>query len=385
MIIVLAQLLGTSLWFTANGVAAQLTRDWGIGAAELGHLTNAVQLGFISGSLLVALTGIADRFAAARIFFFAALVGALSNAAFAFVTDSMTAALCWRFVTGMALAGIYPLGMKLVVGWAPERRGEVLGWLVGTLVLGTALPHLLQAMNLQAEWPGVVLLASLLALLAGVLVVAVGDGPNAAHAGTRIRWSGVLRSFRDARFRAAAFGYFGHMWELYALWTLAPLMIATLFTGDGMYYGSTVSLAAFAFIATGAIGCVLGGVASRRYGNAPVAFAALLVSGLLCLVFPLLANILSPALLGLLLLLWGVSVVADSPQFSALIATHAPPEFVGSALAVVNGVGFLITVLSISLLTSAWPATGIASLWWLAPGPLLGLLLMSPALLSPRG
>lgn len=383
-VIVLAELFGTSLWFTANGAAAQLALAWNIGAAQLGHLTSAVQLGFITGSLLVAVSGLADRFAASRIFFVSAIVGALANAAFALTSDSMTSALCWRFITGIALAGIYPLGMKLVVGWAPGRRGEVLGWLVGMLVLGTALPHLLQALNLQPDWQPVVLLASLLAATGGLLVLAVGDGPHAVSTGSRIEWGGVLRAFRDARFRAAALGYFGHMWELYALWTIAPLLIAALFTNEGIAYGNTISLAAFFFIAAGAAGCVAGGMISRRAGNAKVAFIALLVSGSLCLVFPLMADTLPPVLLAAVLLLWGVTVVADSPQFSALVAAHAPAEFVGSALAVVNGIGFLITVVSISLLTSVWPVVGISSLWLLAPGPVLGLLLMTPALLLRR-
>lgn len=373
-LIVLAEFLGTSLWFTANGVAGDLAHEWGLGVTSLGWLTAAVQGGFISGTLLFALTGLADRFSASRIFFASALLGAAANAAFAYLSPDTFVAGIWRFLTGVALAGIYPLGMKLIVSWSPQRRGEALGWLVGMLCLGTAAPHLLRGVNLQTsgqgDWRMVVLAASVLAVLAGLIVRAVGDGPAHLAAG-RFNWGGVLRAFNQPAFRAAAFGYFGHMWELYALWTIAPLLVASQ-TGIS---GPPLSLTAFGFIAAGALGCIGGGRLSRRFGSIRVAFGLLTVSGAFCLFYPA-VELQSSSIILLCLFVWAVAVAGDSPQFSALVSAAAPQDAVGSALAVVNGAGFLISILSLMLLTAAWQQFGVQSLWLLAPGPLFGLIAM---------
>src|SRR5690606_7570660 len=221
---------GTSLWFSINAVADALTREWGISVAELGHLTSAVQIGFIAGTLVIALSGIADRFSASRIFAATALLGALANAALVWMAEGFASALAFRLVTGVALAGIYPLGMKLVVSWAPERAGNVLGWLVGMLVVGSGVPHLVRGLALTPDWQGVIYASSLLAVLGALMVGWLGDGPHHGSA-RRLHWGGVLQSFRLSRFRAAAFGYFGHMWELYAYYALAPLLVAPYLAG----------------------------------------------------------------------------------------------------------------------------------------------------------
>jgi MFS family permease len=214
-IIVLAQFMGTSLWFSVNGVADDLARAWALGPADLGTLTSAVQAGFIAGTLLIALSGFADRHAASRIFAASAVLGAAANAAFTLLDGSLGPALALRFVTGLALAGVYPLGMKLVVGWAPERAGQVLGWLVGMLTLGTALPHLVRVLGGGWPWPAVVLCSSLLAVVAAGMILLTGDGPHLPrHQATRV--GHVLSALRVPAYRAAALGYFGHMWELYA-------------------------------------------------------------------------------------------------------------------------------------------------------------------------
>lgn len=381
--IALAELFGTSLWFTANGVADALAVRWGAGAVAVGHLTSAVQLGFITGTLLLALSGLADRYPAARIFFIASLLGAGCNLGFALPGNTFELALVWRFCTGVALAGIYPLGMKLVVSWAPANAGRALGWLVGMLVLGTSLPHLLQALPLNSSgfdtsWRATVGTASLLAVAGGVLVLGVGSGPNASGRG-RFNWGGVLRAFGKPEFRAAAGGYFGHMWEIYTLWAVAPFLLAQSLPATTST--ATISFAAFVFIATGAVGCVLGGILSERFGSARVAFSALLVSGFMCALYPLL--IMSSIQLPLPMLIvawlfWSAAAAGDSPQFSALIAKHAPADTVGSALAIVNGAGFFITVVSISLLMSLWQQHVVAAIWLLVPGPLIGLLLLRP-------
>ena len=371
-VIVVAQLFGTSLWFSANAAGADLMAAWGLQAADLGRLTNAVQLGFILGTLGFSLTGLADRFAASRIFAVCAVLGAAANAAFALLAGGMDSALALRFAVGLALAGVYPLGMKLVVSWVPTQAGPALAWLVGMLTLGTALPHGVRFLDPGWGWQATVLVSSGLALLAAALIARLGDGPHLQRkAGTPpLRLGRVLMAFADPRFRASACGYFGHQWELYAFWTLVPLLV-------GQVAGGKVSGPAFAVIAIGAIGCVAGGFASRRFGSARVAALALATSAACCAVYPLLAGS-AEWLLGALMLVWGASVVADSPHFSAMSAKACPPEIVGSALAFQNSIGFAITMLSIQLGT-AWIGNWGASIaWLLLPGPLLGLLGLYP-------
>jgi MFS family permease len=380
-LIILAELLGTAPWFSANGVADRLALEWGIGAGELGSLTSAVQGGFIAGTLLIALSGIADRLSASRLFFHAALLAAFANIAFALFNNPFELALFWRALTGFALAGVYPIGMKLVVSWAPDRRGEALGWLTGMLALGTALPHLMRTLGAALDWQLVVMMASLLAAAAGFIVRIVGDGPHLAPP-ARLQWGAVLKAFRQSRFCAAVFGYFGHMWEVYAVWTLGPLLIAVALKDNGvgdsnLAYGTVTALASFAFIGIGALGCIAGGYLSNRLGSARVAFMALAVSGSLCLLYPWLSE-LPLLLLGVVLAIWGITVVMDSPQFSALAAANAPPDAVGASLAIMNGIGFFITVIAISLTTQLWAAQSINVVWWLLPGPLLGLVALWP-------
>lgn len=366
--IVFAELLGISLWFSVNAVASGLAAEWGFTLNDLAHLTSAVQLGFIVGTLAFALSGLADRFSASRIFAICALAGALANAGFVFSGGNISIGLGLRFAVGFCLAGIYPLGMKLVVSWAPEDAGKVLGWLVGMLTLGTGLPHLLRSLSFSPDWRFVLHAASLLSVCAAFLVWRLGDGPH--HGRTQaMRWGGVLASFGDARFRAAAFGYFGHMWELYAFWTLVPLLVL-LATG-----GENVALFSFAVFLAGAIGCIGGGLLSRRWGSARVAMTALAGSATLCLVYPSMQSTGSLLALGLLML-WGLFVVADSPQFSALAAKACIPERVGSSLALMNSIGFSISIASIELSATYWEQLHSHIAWLLLPGPVLGWIAM---------
>ncbi|MFO8046190.1 MAG: MFS transporter [Halomonas sp.] len=376
VLIVLAQLCGTSLWFSVNGVGLSLSRDLGFTEADLGRLTLTVQAGFIAGTLFIATTGLADRFRASHIFAASCLAGALANAGFVLVADQMPLAMTLRLLTGLCLAGIYPLGMKLVIGWVPRHTGAALAWLVGMLTLGTALPHLLRGSTLGLPWEWPLLGASLLALLGGALILALGDGPHLPPYNGRTRLLDGLAALRDRRFRAVAGGYFGHCWELYALWTLAPFLVAREVARLGAQE-AWIPWLSFSVIALGLAGCVGGGSLSRRRGSLWVARRALAASGLICLAYPLMTW-LPPGLLLGLLAVWGLTVIADSPQFSALAAASAPLDRVGSTLAVMNAVGFALTIPAISLTTALWELQGAWVLWWLLPGPILGLWVLRP-------
>nr|WP_218149426.1 MFS transporter [Marinospirillum celere] len=371
LVIVLAQLFGTSLWFSINGVALNLAADIGLTEAGLGYLTLAVQLGFITGALVIAMSSLADRFAASRVFALAALLGALVNGLFILAADFFTLALLLRFLTGLCLAGIYPLGMKLVISWTPEYAGRALGWLVGMLTLGTALPHLLRAVTPVLDWSLPMILASLLALIGGWLVWQLGEGRQLPQANKGILPLQGLAAWRDLSFRRITAGYFGHCWELYAFWTLVPFLVAREMNRLGAA-DSWISWLSFLIMAAGVFGCIWGGRLSRHFGSLQVARLLLLVSGFLCLVYPFIAAV-SPYLMLALLALWGFAVIADSPQFSALASANAPREHLGSALAMMNAVGFALTLPSIALVTSLWPLLDVWVSLILLPGPLLGL------------
>jgi hypothetical protein len=337
----------------------------------VGTLTSAVQAGFICGTLAVALSALADRVRASRIFFVSGLLGALANALFAFGGFGFGPSLVLRFLDGVALAGIYPLGMKLVVGWTRGGTAGTLALLVGMLVLGTALPHGLRAWAPMLHWHSTVAAASLLSVIGAVLVLFTGDGPHATlgTAGARPSWGSVLQPFRVPAFRAAAFGYFGHMWELYAFWILVPYLAAPLVRG------APDAAASFGVIAAGFAGSLAAGRLARRFGSARVAAAALAVSGTMCVLYPFTDTWPACARLALLVF-WGTAVVADSAQFSSLSSQACPAHLIGSALAAQNAIGFAISILSISLVTQLFGEMGEAAVVWLAAGPALGLLAM---------
>lgn len=375
-VIIFSQFTGTSLWFAGNAIILDLQKDWGLAQQSLGHVTSAVQLGFICGTLLFALLMIADRFSPRLVFFYCSLAGALANIALLFVPQQLTWLLMLRFATGFFLAGIYPVGMKIAAGWYAQGLGRALGYLVGALVLGTAFPHLVRSSGSDLPWEQVMLVVSTLAILGGfVMLMLVADGPHLPK-GSVFHLDALKVIFRSRRFRASAFGYFGHMWELYTLWAFIPLLLLTYSSNNAITLN--VPLWSFLVIASGFIGSAVGGIASTKLGSARVAAVQLAISGACCLLSPVLFNS-SPAVFLAFLLLWGITVVGDSPQFSALNAKYAPREFVGSALTIVNSIGFLITIFSIQL--AGWLLTLISPQYiflLLVPGPIIGLWMLRP-------
>lgn len=371
-IIAFAQLLGTSLWFSANSAALDLMRVWGLSIADIGWLTNAVQAGFILGTFLIALTGLADRYQASSIFVCAAILGAFFNLCFAWLAQGWTEAMFYRFFVGISLAGIYPIGMKLVIQWAPAKAGQALAYLVAMLTLGTALPYALNGLFTGLDWQWVMSVSSGFALIAAGMILKLGDRPQAKKIPGLPQQAGAFQVFKIAKFRAAALGYFGHMWELYAFWTILPLFIVK--SGIAHQFGiHQVALLSFAIIACGAIGCLLGGWIAKRQGSAVAALGALWLSGICCLVFALGWRDLPTWALWIVLVVWAIAVIADSPQFSALSAQACPAEKLGAALAIQNAIGFAITIVSISIITAAFDVIGLDVAWILLIGPVLGL------------
>jgi DHA1 family inner membrane transport protein len=372
-VLVLAQFAGTSLWFAVNAVMPDLQRAFGWPATAVGTLTSALQAGFIAGTLVFALLAIADRFAPRRVFLVCALAGAgCTVGAWAMVSD-FSALLAWRFATGFFLAGIYPVGMKIAAQWYTRGLGPALGVLIGALVLGSASAHALRAIGDTLPWPTLMIGVAALAAAGGVSLYALlPDPPGAVARVTTLQWRALATIVTDARVRSSVFGYFGHMWELYTLWVLAPLILATRLEG------SALSWTAFLVLGAGMLGCVGGGWLAPRFGSARVAGVQLAVSGLCCLLAPWLIGAPDALFYGWLLV-WGITVSGDSPQFSTLTARNAPPQAVGSVLTLTNSIGFAISIASILLFVEL---TRVVPLGWLltglALGPALGLWALRP-------
>jgi len=381
-VIIVSQFTGTSLWFAGNAVLGDLQREWALGPDALGYMTSAVQLGFVVGTLTFAFFAIADRYSPRRVFLLCSLLGALCNLGVYLTADGLTSLLALRFATGFFLAGIYPVGMKIAAGWYQRDLGNAIGFLVGALVLGTAFPHLLKALGQAYPWEAVTIAVSATAALGGLLMWAfVPDGPYLAK-GAKFDPRALAIIFRSRLFRASAFGYFGHMWELYAFWAFVPVVLAAHFTQTNA--ALSVPLWAFMVIGAGSIGCAVGGLISLRAGSARVAFAQLAISGMCCIASPVFFHAPTPVFLAFMLL-WGITVVGDSPQFSALNAQNAPKALVGSALTVANCIGFSITIPSIQLVNHLAGQVSAAFLYLpLAIGPVFGLLALLP-LLRPVG
>ncbi len=370
--IVLSVLAGASVWFAANAILPDLPEDWDVGGS-VGHLTSAVQLGFIAGTLGLSVSGLADRYSPRWVFLISCVGAATCTLGLTAGHLGFGVLLASRLGTGLFLAGVYPIAMKIAAGWYAEGLGTAIGWLVGALVVGTALPHLLRALGGGLPWQWVVLGSAGIAASGGVVMfLMVPDGPHLA-AGQGFDPQGLRKVFGVREFRAAALGYFGHMWELYTFWALIPLILSSW--AERHDSALSIPLASFAVIGVGAIGCVVGGLVAAKVGSGRVAAVQLMTSMICCLVFPIMYAV--PGwIFAAYLLLWGVVVVGDSPQFSTLSAQTAPSHLVGSGLTIVTSIGFALTVLSLQV------AEIIGPLEWVLPalaiGPALGLWAMRP-------
>ncbi|HWP44541.1 MAG TPA: MFS transporter [Blastocatellia bacterium] len=373
----LAVLLASSTWFSGTAAVPILRHAWGLSDSQSAWLTIAVQLGFISGTFLYSVLNLADRFNARRVFFISALLGGGFNLGFAWLASGLAAGAALRFLTGVTLAGVYPVGMKIVAMWFQSGLGWRLGVLVGALTLGTASPYLIQALGASFNWRALVATASLSAVAGGALILlGVRDGPY-LKARARFDYSMALKVFGHRPFRYTAFGYFGHMWELYAFWSLSAFYLGARFQEHMAAWPSLIPALSFLSIGVGALGCAGGGWVSQRVGERKVALASLVISAA-CSALSGLAFGLHPALLLAFILIWGVFVVSDSPQFSALAAKYCPKEYTGTALTVQNGIGFAITIISIQLLP--FIARMVGWQWaftFLAAGPIAGAYFMS--------
>ena len=365
----IAELFAMSLWFGVSAVAPRVAAEWKLNDATTAWLTLAVQLGFVFGTLLSALVNLPDIISPRHLFAVTAFAGAAINAYLAMFVHDAHAAIPLRFVTGVCLAGVYPPGMKIVATWFKSGRGVALGTLIAALTLGKASPYLVNAIG-SSQWRTNLIAISVLAAIGGAIVLMLHDGPYALP-NQPFDFSQIANVFRNRGVRLANFGYFGHMWELYAMWTWAPAMLRA-----SMGESPLAEAGSFIVIGSGAIGCVAAGLLADRYGRPVIASTAMAISGACCVIIGFLFGA-SPVVLLIVAAIWGASVVADSAQFSASITELGDPRYLGTALTMQTCIGFLITTISIRMMPLLVTAVGWRYAFIaLAPGPFLGIVAM---------
>lgn len=376
-LIVLSQFAGTSLWFVGNAILPELKTTLQLDQYAVSLVTSAVMIGFVTGTLVFAFFTLADRFSPVKLFFISSVCGAITNAAVVWFAKDATSLFLLRFVTGFFIAGIYPVGMKIAADWFEKGLGKALGFLLGALVLGTAFPHLLKNNDFHLPWKSVLYFTSIFAFVGGLMMLLfVGDGPYRKKSGA-FKWNAIATIFKSKQMRQASLGYFGHMWELYTFWGFVPVMLALYATKNAVQLN--IPLLSFLIIACGSISCVIGGFISLKTGSAKVALAALILSGLCCVVSLFIFQF-PPWLFLAILFVWGLTVIPDSPQFSTLVAQYAPQDLKGTALTVYNSIGFCITIISLLVIDRVYHAatfiSGEKTFILLLIGPLVGIISM---------
>lgn len=353
---------------------SDIVKNFHLDPGFLAHLTSAVQFGFITGTLVFAVSTISDRFSPSLVFFFSSIAAGLFNLGMNMENIHSTGLLLFRFFTGFFLAGIYPVGMKLASDYYQQGLGKSLGFLIGALVLGTAFPHLIKSMTAELPWKYVIFSTSALSALGGLTILLfVPDGPY-RKPGQKLNLTAFLAGFRNKNFRAAAFGYFGHMWELYAFWAFVPVML-TMYRNHYPEADLNVPLVSFFIIASGGVSCVVSGLLSQHFEAKKIATLSLFLSCMCCVFSPLLLYSHPTFTLIAFLFFWGLVVIADSPLFSTLVAQNAPEESRGASLTIVNCIGFSITIISIQLINALSEKISAQYIYTLlAIGPVFGLI-----------
>lgn len=374
-ILAVAELLAMAPWFSASAVSPALAREWALSPTTTAWLTISVQLGFVVGALVSAILTLSDRLSARRLVAGSAVLAAAATLGVA-AAPGVTVGIVCRLLTGAALAGVYPPGMKIAAGWFKEGRGLAIGILVGALTLGSASPHLARWAVPPGAWRVVLVVAAASAIAGGLLVLLVpNDGPFAAPS-PPFSLAAAPRILKDRAVALANLGYLGHMWELYAMWTWMAVFVTASEQARRGPHANVTALAAlvtFAVVGSGAIGCWLGGRYADRWGRTLVTSAAMVVSGSCAIAVGVCFG---GPLIGLVpvLLVWGIAVVADSAQFSAAVSELAPRDYVGTALTLQTSLGFLLTCVTIYLLPLVAAAIGWRwSMSVLAIGPALGV------------
>lgn len=373
-VIVISQFFCVSLWFAGNAIFPDLASSLQLGPGFLAQITSIVQFGFIAGTFFFALFAVSDRFSPSRVFFISSILAAITNLGICIPHLHTTGIFVCRFLTGFFLAGIYPVGMKIASDYYQKGLGRSLGFLVGALVLGTAFPHLLKNFTSGFAWQNVMYMTSALSVTGGILVVTlIPDGPYRSGA-QKLKLNALFENFRQKNFRSVAFGYFGHMWELYTFWAFVPVMLA-IFENANPEIDLNISFLSFLIIGSGSIACVAGGIISQYASVKRTATIALFLSFLCCLLSPLFLTGNNLPLFLVFMFFWAIVVIADSPLFSTLVAQHAAEASRGTSLTIVNCIGFSITILSIQFIELISREMNPAYLYlFLAIGPAIGLI-----------